>query len=637
MKGKTSRTLFLTWVLQCFLSLSLSAQIIEFPLGGMSSHPKSKTTSRTNATGILLPFWDDFSYTDTLGYVDEKKWMYGKSAFLNSGVGILPPSKNVATLDGVDSLGKPYNLNNNLAKGLADKLVSVPIQLDQVATGDRSSVYLSFFYQVQGRGEAPDAGDQLLVSFLNASGKWETVSTLENNTSLAPDVFYQILIPVTGDQFYHPAFQFRIQNFARLSGPYDTWNIDYVYLNSGRSPADTSYPDRTISTPPTSLFTDYYAIPIRHFLQNPGGILVKPTVTLFNMRTGNLQPFDYSTEARITTHVGALTNTQKIPLDQTQDPGTLLQGLNFLNLTVGKLPPTSAFNPAADSIDVKFRFSMSTKDNVLPANNGDFDPAKYGNIDFRVNDTIRSRYNLSTYYAYDDGIAEYGAGLNQTGSYLAFKYLFKSATPDTLVYVDIYFPQFGDNSNQSIQLEVRSNLTDAASSILYRQTVQVQRNTRNKFSRYKIDPAVVIKGDFYVGWKQLSSASIPVGLDKNTNNANKMFYNTTGTWTQNTLVNGSMMIRPGFGRPLGSGPVTGLESSRIIPVYPNPNRGQFYLPAGAEQIQVIDLLGRPVGLETSANDQAIAVWLSSPTHGLVVVRYLFLGKAVSQKVMVLPE
>jgi hypothetical protein len=98
-----------------------------------------------------------------------------------------------------------------------------------------------------------------------------------------------------------------------------------------------------------------------------------------------------------------------------------------------------------------------------------------------------------------------------------------------------------------------------------------------------------------------------------------------------------MMIRPGFGRPLGSGPVTGLESSRIIPVYPNPNRGQFYLPAGAEQIQVIDLLGRPVGLETSANDQAISVWLSSPTHGLVVVRYLFLGKAVSQKVMVLPE
>jgi hypothetical protein len=99
----------------------------------MSSHPKSNTTARTNATAILLPFWDDFSYTDTLGYVDENRWMFGKSAFLNSGVGILPPSKNVATLDGVDSLGKPYNLNNNLAKGLADKLVSVPIQLDQVA------------------------------------------------------------------------------------------------------------------------------------------------------------------------------------------------------------------------------------------------------------------------------------------------------------------------------------------------------------------------------------------------------------------------------------------------------------------------------------------------------------------------
>jgi len=637
MKGKTSRALFLTWVLQCFLFLSLTAQIIEIPLGAGTSHSSPKATARTNTTSVSLPFWDDFSYTDTLSHVDENRWMYGKSAFLNSGVGILPPSKNVATLDGVDSVGKPYNLNNNLAKGLADKLVSVPIQLDQVPAGSRSSVYLSFFYQVQGRGEAPDAGDQLLVSFLNASGKWETVSTLENNSSLAPDVFYQILIPVTGDQFYHPAFQFRIQNFARLSGPYDTWNIDYVYLNSGRSPSDTSYPDRTISTPPTSLFTDYYAMPIRHFLQNPAGFLVKPMVTLFNMRTGNLQPFDYSTEARITTHVGAFTNTQKIALDQTQDPGTLLQGLNFLNLTVSKLPPTSAFNPAADSIDVKFRFSMSTKDNVLPASNGDFDPVKYGNIDFRVNDTIRTRYNLSSYYAYDDGIAEYGAGLNQTGAYLAFEYLFKSTTPDTLIYVDIYFPQFGDNSNQSIQLEVRSNLTDAASSILYRQTVQVQRGAQNKFTRYKIDPAVVIKGNFYVGWKQLSSASIPVGLDKNTNNANKMFYNTTGAWTQNTLVNGSMMIRPGFGRPLGSGPVTGLERTRFAPVYPNPNRGQFYLPSGAEQIQVIDLMGRLVPMETSVNDQSVMIQLGAPANGLLVVRYLLQGRTVSDKIMVLPE
>lgn len=637
MKGKTSRVLFLTWVLQCFFSLSLTAQIIEFPLGNGPSHSRNRTIAKTNTTSILLPFWDDFSYTDTLGYVDENRWMFGKSAFLNSGVGILPPSKNVATLDGVDSLGKPYNLNNNLAKGLADKLVSVPIQLDQVPAGSRSSVYLSFFYQVQGRGEAPDAGDQLLVSFLNASGKWETVSTLENSASLAPDVFYQILIPVTGDQFYHPAFQFRIQNFARLSGPYDTWNIDYVYLNSGRSPADTSYPDRTISTPPTSLFTDYYAMPIRHFLQNPAGILVKPTVTLFNMRAGNLQPFDYSTEASITTHVGTSANTQKILLDQTQDPGTLLQGLNFLNLTVNKLPPTSSFNPAADSIEVKFRYSMSTKDNVLPASNGDFDPAKYGNIDFRVNDTIRSGYKLSSYYAYDDGIAEYGAGLNQTGAYLAFEYLFKSATPDTLIYVDIYFPQFGDNSNQSIQLEVRSNLTDAASSILYRQTVQVQRGTKNKFARYKIDPAVVVKGNFYVGWKQLSSASIPVGLDKNTNNANKMFYNTTGTWTQNTLVNGSMMIRPGFGRPLGTGPITGVETTRVTPVYPNPNRGQFYLPSGAEQIRVIDLLGRDVAMEIAANDQVVSVQLNSPAHGLFVVHYLIQGRAVSDKVMVLPE
>jgi len=374
-------------------------------------------------------------------------------------------------------------------------------------------------------------------------------------------------------------------------------------------------------------------------MSNPGGNLKKPSLDLFNLRLGNLQPFDYTTEATFITHFGTTPPVvKKIPLDVAQDPGTLLQGLQFLNLTLATLPPVNAFNPAADSIAIRFKYGMSTKDNVPISNNGDYDPAKFSPIDFRINDTIRTSYTLSSYYAYDDGFAEYGAGLNQAGSYLAFKYLYKAAKPDTLIYVDIYFPQFGDNSTQNLQLEVRSNLSDAPSSILARQIIQVNRSTQNRFRRYKIDPAVIISNDFFVGWKQPSSASIPVGIDKNTDYGDKMYYNTTGTCIQNDLVKGSMMIRPGFGSPKGGGPVTGLEpGSRPVPIYPNPTAGLCYLPDGAENVSVIDMMGRALAVEIIEQPEATALQLVTRYTGLVLVRYIRNGKAYAEKVMVRAE
>lgn len=632
----------LTWYFVTFILFSTSnAQLVEYPLASNVSHSfissKESRSLRSQASGPLnLPFWDDFSYSDSLTYPQENLWLFGKSVFLNNGLGIRQPSKNIVTFDGVDSLGKPYNVNDVLAKGLADKLVSLPIRMDLVDPALRNSVYISFYYQVKGHGEAPDNGDQLILSFKNSDKKWETLYTVENSDAIQPDVFYQVILPVKDDRFYHADFQFRFQNFARLSGPYDTWNIDYVYLNSGRFPSDTSYPDRTVSSSLNSLFVDYYAMPIKHFLQNPSGNLKKPSLVLYNLRADNIQPFDYNTKAKITTKIGQQPATSStITLDVAQDPLTTLNGLQFLNLVLNKIPPVSNFNPLADSIGINLLFSMATKDNVLPAQNGDYDPARYSPIDFRINDGIGSKYVLSSYYAYDDGVAEYGAGLNQSGSYLAFKFLNKSNQPDTLVKVNIYFPEFGDNTSQSLQLQVRSNLSDAASSILYQQNISVARTTKNKFVTYKLDPPVAIKGDFFIGWKQLSSASIPVGLDKNTDNGDKIYYNTNGTWVQNVSVKGSMMVRPGFGNPNLKAPTTGLETTNISePIYPNPTTQICYLPADAESVLVFDITGRRIDIELQQLNDSKSLRFVSPVSGLVMVRYLLKGKFYTEKIMV---
>ncbi len=618
-----------------------TAQLVEIPIGASTGRTQSSlaVTNRTQALNtVKLPFWDDFSYSDVLTSPNPDLWQYGQSVLLNNGIGINPPSKNVVTFDGTDSLGHPYNVNDATAKGIADKLVSAPIRLDLVPISLRNTVYLSFFFQVQGLGEAPDTGDYLILSFKNANNQWEFIRNIENNSSLQPNTFYQVLIPVVDPQFFFDGFQFRIQNFARLSGPYDTWNVDYVYLNSGRSPTDTSYPDRTISSPLNSLFDGYFAMPFKHFIENPSAFIKQPSLTLYNLKAGNLQPFDYTTAVQMTTKVGQQITTATIPLDVAQDPGAVLVGLQFLKLTLNKVPPVASFNPLADSIGINFKYGMSTKDNVLPINNGDYDPLTYSPIDFRLNDSIRTQYVLSTYYAYDDGSAEYGAGLNQAGSYLAFKYLMKSQKPDTLLYVDIYFPDFGDKTTQSLLLQVRSSLSDSPSSIFTQQVIQVNRTTQNKFKRYKLEPSVIVKGDFFIVWKQSSSTPVPVGLDKNTDNGDKVYYNTNGTWVQNVVVKGSMMVRPGFGRPGGNGPVTALKNETARPpIYPNPTRGLCYLPVGAENIIVVDLTGRKIESEVHSQYDATSLELLSPVSGLVVVRYCLNGKAYAEKIMVREE
>ena len=90
--------------------------------------------------------------------------------------------------------------------------------------------------------------------------------TIRTISSFQKDEFYDTLLKVDGDRFFHENFQFRFMNYGRLSGPYDTWNIDYVYLNKNRTPNDRYLPDRTIISSLTNLFNDYRAVPYDHFL-----------------------------------------------------------------------------------------------------------------------------------------------------------------------------------------------------------------------------------------------------------------------------------------------------------------------------------------------------------------------------------
>jgi len=626
------------------LATSVFGQFVESPLpSNRATTSKTSAVARIQATPdpTFLPFWDDFSSSIT--EIRDTLWLYGNSVLLNSGMGIQPPSINVVTFDGVDSLGKPYNVNDVLAKGYADKLVSQPIRMDLVSPGLQNTVYISFFVQWFGRGEPPDPGDVLKLSLKAQDGTWEDVLMLETNPSFEQDVFRHFVVQIADPKFFHDAFQFRFTNFARLSGKYDTWHLDYIYLNSGRTPTDVYYPDRSITTPLTSLFKDYYSMPASHFLQDISTNLVHPSIELYNLQqvgaVGGIRPFNYTTTATIDSRVnGAMLPPDVVPLDINQAPGGMqpdLIGQEFRTQVLNTIPQPSDFDADADSIHIGLQFFINSTDNVVPPL-GDYNPIVYDPLDFRVNDTTTINYILSSYYAYDDGGAEYMAGLNQAGSFVAYQFTMNTPDPDTLVYVDIFFPEVGDNTNQSIQLQIRETLTDNTSITAFEQNLVVQRSTMNKFVRYPLTRPVTVQGVFYIGWKQLTNVPINVGLDKNTDNGDKIWYNTNGIWVQNTVVHGSPMIRPGFGE--GNGIVTGINKEFTgADVFPNPAVGSCTIKGHVQSLAVYDISGRVIDVSSEAVGENTRVTFSAGTSGLVLVRYGRDGQIHTRKVMVRGE
>lgn len=616
------------------------AQLQIFPIPKSNIDPKinsTKSTARTKAYQGLLPFWDDFSYaSDIVIHPKEDYWQNGKTVWANNGMGIDPPSLGVATFDGTDALGKPYRSNENiLDNGITDSLLSVPIRMDLVDVAKRGTVYLSYYFQFEGNGEPPDKGDQLILSIKNANGKWDIIKVIENDGSFKNDTFYSIIVPVAGDQYFYDKFQFRFQSFGRLSGPYDTWNLDYVYLNQGRSLTDTSYPDRAITSPLTSLFKDYQAIPYKHFLNNRAANLIYPSFNIYNLRQDLQQPMSFTSYDSIITYSGKVTTYVSHQLDSVHEIVPTLQALERKTIFLSKIPALENFIDDADSLKIKLKTVLNTTDNVLIIDKGDYDPIKYSPIDFRLNDITRAEYTLSDYYAYDDSTAEYGASLITPGSRVA--YLFETVTvlPGSITHINFYFPKFGDETSQTMQLQILSDLTDSPNSLLYTETITIKHTKQNEFWHHKLTDSVGVTKQFYIALKQTNTNKISIGLDMNTDSGQKIFVNLNGAWTKNTEIKGSLMIRPVFTLKYktivsGLNELNGIEHQ----AYPNPSAGIFFIPSSCEHIHIYDMTGRLVEHEESRQGDQKRIDIKSPINGIYILKSFIQEEVYSQKIRV---
>ena len=113
--------LFLIVILTTLLAQTATAQLKRYPV--QRKNPVQKNTVQKNSTArsqtvppLSLPFWDDFSFTpinnpaDTFSsYPLRSLWEQGENVWINNGLGINPPTMNVASFDGLDSVGLPFS------------------------------------------------------------------------------------------------------------------------------------------------------------------------------------------------------------------------------------------------------------------------------------------------------------------------------------------------------------------------------------------------------------------------------------------------------------------------------------------------------------------------------------------------
>jgi hypothetical protein len=604
-----------------FLSLFLTvftagAQIRIIPVYPSTEETKTQAEFRSIQETLTLPFWDDFNDP---GRPDTTIWQNSENVFVNAGLSNDPPSLYVASFDGLDEFGNPYG--NGSSEGLTDSLTSRPIDLSGYSPGN--SIYLSFFYQAAGFGDIPEEGDSIIVEFKTDAGQWVSVWP-ESSSSLQRDGnFYQVLLPLTATEWLHESFQFRFQAAGRQSGAFDTWNIDYVYMNENRSPFDTSYPDRTISEPLTGFLGEYTQIPYAHFRQEqltmPSFRIRSMVQSVSNQNRAYNYFFNYDIDVTDT-----LENTTSFAETFFVEPLESPLMSNTSEEVVIREPfPDFAGIEGADSARVTLEIILDADDNVPISEDGDYDPAKYSPIDFQENDTLRKTYYLTDSYGYDDGTAEMSAGLNTAGDRLAYQYTMVGVEDALLTGMDMYFPFTGSNpSGKQIELTVWQDEGGQPGSVIFRQLVNARLSeAKNELVRYEFARPVLVAGTFYIGYRQNSPGSLGIGLDRNTSTGDKFFFNLGELWEQNTLVEGSLMLHPVFGKI--DGVVVGIddEIASKNPPYPNPSAdGTFFIKGSTSQIQITDLTGRRIAFDiVPMGTDFMKISILQPASGMYLV------------------
>ena len=478
-------------------------------------------------------FFDDFSAENV--FVSNNLWDFS-SVKVTRNYAINPPSLGVATFDGLNEYGLARDISVINSSEPSDTLLSKPIDLSGL-----SAAFFMFYFQGKGLGETPEIQDKLVLEFFNGSfwvEKWSSfgVAMLE---------FEKEVIIIDSAQYLTDDFKFRFRNYATISGNFDHWHIDYLVINELLNVSDTTeLNDVSFVYSSPSFLNRYYEMPWTHFLNNEATEL-KDSIDVilrnnsasvnvdfqFNVYENNSQIYHYPI-------IGLSRNVTILDYDT-------IGNFSFTN------PPidiqSNIFNSfELDSASFLVQYIIKTS-----------------NSDIKNNDTLYHDQNFFSHFAYDDKSAESAYGINTNGAMLAYE--FKLNRPDTLRAIQMYFPQMLDSvSDIPFKLTIWKDI-NSQGNVLYQQDVYPVHTENGNYHTYYLDSLFQLVGTFYVGWEQTTDDLLNIGLDKN-NNANEyMYYNVGSGWLNSSYL-GSWMIRPI------------LNMNQIVSNIPNKNNTNSVYP-----------------------------------------------------------
>lgn len=544
---------------------------------------------------------------------DLSKIWIEKEAYHNFRFAVNPWSLGVATFDGLDEFGFPYDFGSTTTN-YADHLTSKPIDMSGLDASD--SVYFSFLYQSEGFGDVPESSDSLILEFydkVNQNWIW-----MWSTTGKPVEDFEVAHIRVDDPEFFVKGFQFRFVNYGGLSGSLDHFHIDYVNLRALSGYQDTLFKDYALVYPVNTLINDYTSVPWDHWKNNFAGKMSSAVEVVVrngsniaeNNQNGSTEILYGGSSEGTFTLIGQTLSGGNI----NYDPRTVYESYHDFS---------TGYHFDENKTGLSQRFDVVTKAS-----------AQFPN--FAQNDSTLTEQVFENYYAYDDGSAEKAYGPLGAQARLAVKYTPYEA--DSLIGVNIcWVPSVDDVSNELFLVTVWADNGGEPGEVIYQDDFFFPRQPqyeydRNIFTTYYFADTmkVAVDGPFYVGWRQFGASRLNVGLDKNIVNNDKTFYSVDGeaSWDQSTIP-GSVMMRPIFST--GMDVSLGIQEDAIaakptIMVYPNPTNGIVTIDVDQsvyKGVEVYDLQGRLI-VDTELNQ----VDLSQNPNGIYLLKFKGIGEII---------
>ena len=557
----------------------------------------SANISAQNADTLSLPFFDDFSYNGSAP--DNGLWQ-------NSGVTISntlpnrPPSIGAALFDALDIDGNFYQSQYGVKYACGDTLTSQPIDL--YYPGD-NTIYLTFFYQPGGFGDAPETDDELLLDFYSPEDEeWTNVLTIPGSACYA---FKQAVVPISQKAYLQKGFRFRFRNYFSLGSSKksdlvsncDFWLVDYVKLDILRSAVDTVYQDVALTNCPEIRLNQYQNVPWKHY--STCADKVKLSYSVYYRNNDN-QP-------------RMLDSINLIIKDNNYNDTLMLGSYNLPSYWDFSETKQFPYTFKSDADKAEYQIGVSLVSDVSQQ-------------DFAQNNTYFHTKTLADYYAYDDGSAEAGYGIQgegSTGSMIAVK--FAPLITDNIKGVYIYFnPTYNDAQANFFNLKIWNCEHGLPTEELYsEENLSLPKNECGSFVFFPLKKSVTVSDTFFIGWQKTQNEILNVGFDKSTTGVAVNYYNINGQWKLSSE-KGQIMIRPAFGglSTPNDEIVVDIQNNNTFSVYPNPAKDRIWISgfdtAVNPTLYIVSVTGKTVKTFSTADN--IPYDISDLAEGIYFVK-----------------